>query len=452
MSRLFLDVSTLSRWSGPPVGMIRVESELARLAAAMTPPAEPVFYDPVRKAFRRLSPGWRDRLLGWHAILDTWKIDYFSHETGWRRAVPSRQPIMRVLERRRLLTRSPFMAGAMEALQRLVLGVRAHGTPFRAADGTRIAMIPADLALGEAVTFAAGDTLFSAASDWGRKDPEELRAMKQASGCRIVVVCYDIIPLTHPRFFPAADVAIFQAYWEKMFTVADRVIVNAGAIRRDVETWCVGAGLAPPQLSVVPLGADPVSPAAGTPLPEGLEPDRYALFVSTIEPRKNHALLLDAWEALLARGIPQAHRFRLVFVGRAGWMVDHVIRRLAEPAAFAGTVTHLRNMDDARLQALYAGCAFCLYPSFHEGFGLPVVEAHAHGKAVLASNGGALAEVAGALSPTLDPDDTAGWAAAMEEWIGNPEARRAAEAVVRARFRPRPWSDVARDMLAAAAD
>jgi glycosyltransferase involved in cell wall biosynthesis len=292
-----------------------------------------------------------------------------------------------------------------------------------------------------------------ASADWARKDPRSLSAIKRESGARIAAVCYDLIPITHSRFYAAEDVSAFRRYWDGIFSVLDIVIVNAPAIRDDVIAHCRGLGLAAPAIAVVPLGSELSEPAGSRDaamLPDGLEPDRYALFVSTIEPRKNHAMLLDIWERLLARGIPQQHRFKLVFVGRPGWMTEDVVRRLEAPAAFGGTVIHLRQAGDAVLRALYGAAGFCLYPSLYEGYGLPVVEAFGLGKAVISSNGGALRDVTQGLCPTLDPGDAAGWEQAIADWIASPALRREAEDRIRREFRPLSWAEAARRLLHAA--
>ena len=158
-------------------------------------------------------------------------------------------------------------------------------------------------------------------------------------------------------------------------------------------------------------------------------------------------MLLRVWERLLARGVPQRHGFRLVFVGRAGWKVDAVLASLAAPGAYGGTVLHFQDLGDGAVDALYRSAAFCLYPSLSEGFGLPLIEAFARGRATLASSGGALPETAGALSPCLDPLDDAAWEAALVEWIERPEARAPWEAAIRARFAHPRWPDAAAAIL-----
>jgi glycosyltransferase involved in cell wall biosynthesis len=452
MSRLILDVSSLVRWAGPPVGIVRVESEIAAAATAASLPLELAFFDPAKQVFRSLAPAWAEALLGWHAAIDSFGLDRVFVKHGWRRLLPSRGPIVSRLERLRLSAPNPLIAGVIQGLQRLVLSVKAHDLPFLDAEGRRISLVRADLALAGPIVPEPGDVILIVSSDWGRKDPLSFAALKRDSGVRITAVCYDLIPITHSQFYRPSDAAAFRRYWDGMFSVLDTVIVNSPAIRDDVIAHVRANGTPAPAVAIVPLGSE-FPEATGPlddPLPDGLEQDRYALFVSTIEPRKNHRMLLDIWERLLARGIPQQDRFKLVFVGRDGWMTEDVLRRLEAPAAFAGTVVHLRRVGDELLRALYANAAFCLYPSVYEGYGLPVVEAFALGKAVISSNGGALRDVAEGLCPKLDPGDTAGWEATIADWITNPSRRREAEERIKRQFRPITWSETAQRFLSAA--
>jgi glycosyltransferase involved in cell wall biosynthesis len=164
-------------------------------------------------------------------------------------------------------------------------------------------------------------------------------------------------------------------------------------------------------------------------------------------------MLLRIWSRLLEDGVPQRARFKLVFVGRRGWNVDDVLASLDRSKdLYDNTVVHFEHLDDRALERLYAGCAFCLYPSQYEGFGVPIVEAFARGKAVIASNGGSLAEVVAGLSPALDPNDEQAWALTLRQWIEQPEARLPYEQNIRRKSPVRGWTDVAARMVAAAVD
>jgi glycosyltransferase involved in cell wall biosynthesis len=165
--------------------------------------------------------------------------------------------------------------------------------------------------------------------------------------------------------------------------------------------------------------------------------------VSTIEPRKGHRLLYDVWRRLVAEGVPQARGFKLVFVGRPGWLVEDLLAAIRSDPNTAGQIILIHDADDDLLNTLYRDAAFCVYPSAYEGYGLPVIEALAHGKAVLASAAGALPELAGRFSPCLDPADEHAWYDMMKEWIECPQARETYERTIREQFRHPNWSEAA---------
>jgi glycosyltransferase involved in cell wall biosynthesis len=196
-------------------------------------------------------------------------------------------------------------------------------------------------------------------------------------------------------------------------------------------------------MRVVPLGYARARPAQDACVPEGLERDRFVLFVSTIEPRKGHGMLIKVWHRLLAAGIPQRYRFKIVFVGRVGWMVDDILREIDDMRGSTGTLVHLTDVADSVLAGMYQACAFCVYPSRYEGFGLPIVEAFSYGKAVIASTGGTVPETVSGLSPCLDPADDDAWYREIERWIEEPAARAPYEARIRDSFKHPDWEHAA---------
>ena len=424
------------------MGIVRVEHALA-VAAARRGDTVLASLDPA--GFRPVRAEWREALMGWSAALAPPHMP----RRGWRRVVPGRYGIVVGLERVRLTTGRAGVARAADLVQRAVLSVRRHQFPLHDPAGRRVGHVPRERALGPALALGPTDTVLTVGSAWSMREPEGVVALKRGLGFRYVAMCYDLIPATHPWFYAKEEALRFAAYWAGVLPAVDTVIVNAACIADDVRRFCAVRGIVTPGLVTLPLGFDPPGEVAGGALPAGLEAGRFLLFVSTIEPRKGHAVLLRAWRRLLARGVPQGSGFRLVFVGRAGWMVDGVLAELADGAAWGGTVLHLRHVSDAVLAALYEGAAFCLSPSVYEGFGLPIIEAYARGKPVLASSGGAVPETAGGLSPALDPLDDAAWAGAMEDWMLNP-ASRPSEAAVRTEGRYPTWPEAAEAVLDAA--
>ena len=131
-------------------------------------------------------------------------------------------------------------------------------------------------------------------------------------------------------------------------------------------------------------------------------------------------------------------------------MTGDLMRDLRDDPRIAGTLEVFTDADDAKVAALYRDAAFCLYPSRYEGYGLPVVEAFQHGKAVLASTGGAVPEVVGDFSPCLDPADGEAWRRMLQTWIEDPAARAVYEERIRTSFRHPDWDESARAFFALA--
>jgi glycosyltransferase involved in cell wall biosynthesis len=406
VSRLFLDVSSLARWTGPPVGIARVESALAR-AALSRPNTALCFWDKRERRFRALRPEWTDLVLGWHGAIDV---------PAPNQSLFSRHRWFSALERLRLTV--PRADPAISPLQDALLAMRPHGHRLRDATRRRIAHLPPAMALGGEADIGPNDVLLSAGADWAHLDAAAIAEAKRRIGFRYACLCYDLIPITHPQFYSPEDVAIVTRHWRATLPIADLVIANAQCIAADLARFAASSNIPRPEIAVLPLGYDPPATAPSL-LPAPLETGRFILFVSTIEPRKGHAILLRVWRRLLARGALGG--FKLVFVGRPGWMVDDVLRDLAATGPDLG-VLHLQNLDDAALGALYAHAAFCVYPSQYEGFGLPIIEAFARRKPVLASTGGALPETVAGAFPCLPPDDEPAWERTLEAWIEHPPA------------------------------
>ena len=139
-----------------------------------------------------------------------------------------------------------------------------------------------------------------------------------------------------------------------------------------------------------------------------------------------------------------------MFVGRPGWSTDALLQQFAEDARGYCNFQYFPNAGDVLLNRLYADAAFCLYPSLYEGFGLPIIEAFANGRAVIASNAGSIPEVVQDLSPSLDPGDEEAWHRTMRQWIEDPAVVASYETRIAERFVHRPWSEVAQKYLAEA--
>jgi glycosyltransferase involved in cell wall biosynthesis len=448
--RIILDVSSLVRWVGTPIGILRVEHALATYARASRPDIVLAVYDPAIPAFRQVSPDWAGTVLGWDGAIDALTFDHRRHWPLLRRWLSPRYPLLMALERRRLTAGSARLRHFTGCLQQVLWLGRPLPAPFTGHDHRRIAVVSADHALGQPLVPGPQDTVVTAGYDWVNQSPARIDAGRRHHGFRYVAMCHDIIALQFPDLLPDHAVAAFRSYWPAMLSAADRILVNSRQVELDIRAYCASAAIPPADIRRVTLGFDPPRSQPPAILPAGLEPQRFILFVSTIEPRKGHAELLRFWERLLAAGVPQRLRFKLVLIGRGGWNVEALLRRIDEPAAFEGCLLHLEDIDDAQLSALYDDAAFCVHPSRYEGFGLPILEAFAHGKAVIASTSGALPETVDGFSPCLDLADEEAWFAMLRRWIEEPAARAPYEAKIRDSFAGPDWDQAAARIFEAA--
>lgn len=231
------------------------------------------------------------------------------------------------------------------------------------------------------------------------------------SGLPTVVTVHDLSVLRHPEWHPADRVRFHDRHFLRSLERADHVLVVSESVRRELLS---DTGLSPDRVTTVYNGVS----ASFAPKPKshvdflrarfGL-PEKYFLYVGTIEPRKNLGTILRAFVDL-----PRSVRSvcPLVLAGPWGWKSEPE-REYYESTASPAGVRHLGYVSDTDLPLLYSGATALLYPSFYEGFGLPPIEMLACGGAVIASTADAVREVVGKHGELIEPLDQAGWRDAM---------------------------------------
>ncbi len=241
---------------------------------------------------------------------------------------------------------------------------------------------------------------------------------------RSVITIHDLSAILFPDSHLPATREMFSRVAEFARQRADAVIAVSENTRQDVIQHL---RIEPQRVHVVHEAADeqfyPIKnreTIAAATRRYGLHPGRYLLTVGTLEPRKNHIRLVEAFGQLHRAG--KTHGLKLAIAGGKGWLCDDLFRRveelgLAEEIVFAGFV------PEAHLPALMNGAWVFVYPSLYEGFGLPVLEAMACGVPVITSNVSSLPEIAGDAALLVDPHDVAGLAEAMRCLIENEETR-----------------------------
>jgi glycosyltransferase involved in cell wall biosynthesis len=245
---------------------------------------------------------------------------------------------------------------------------------------------------------------------------------------------HDAFALTQPELTPTNTVARYPVYLQELSRF-DGIAAISEHSRRTLREYWEWLGLKdPPPVEGIPLGVD----APPKPTPTAARELPLILSVGSIEGRKNHVALLEACESLWARNF----RFELRLIGLARPQTGGAaLRRIEELRKAGRPIVYFSAADDALREASYAACAFTVYPSVAEGFGLPVAESIARGRPCICLGRGALLEIArGGGCLTVERADAPSFAAAIESLLASPaEVAALSEA---ARSRPfRSWAD-----------
>jgi glycosyltransferase involved in cell wall biosynthesis/SAM-dependent methyltransferase/uncharacterized protein YoxC len=243
------------------------------------------------------------------------------------------------------------------------------------------------------------------------------------AGARIFYVIYDIIPLRNPQFTVSGITQAFQVWLRSLANCVDGLVCISQAVAHDVENWLTvllpGAPL--PKVSYFHLGADIDYATPTQSLPDGPDPVLEAmkkavsfLMVGTLEPRKGHEQVLDAFEKLWEE---KGFTNNLIIVGKQGWMVDEFAKRLRNHPEFNRRLFWLEGVGDAYLEKLYAASACLIAASYDEGFGLPLIEAAQHKLPIIARDIPVFREVAGNYAFYFQGNSTQGLVETIDEWL-----------------------------------
>lgn len=291
----------------------------------------------------------------------------------------------------------------------------------------------------------ADTLLISGGLDWDFKDMQGLLTLKQEHRFRYCAVVYDIIAVLFPHLVVPELSSVLAAYLNRLVWLADYAMCISETTRHDWLRYSRERRPDAGRAFVFPLGSDlpPIDDLIRVELPDALREKRFAIFVSTIEPRKNHRMLYEAWDRCVRSKMIDVGRDRLVFVGRHGWAINDLMRELSANPATRETLIVLNHVSDALLHLLYQQCAFVVFPSLYEGYGLPLAEALAYGRPCISSDAGSLREIGGDLAIRIDPKDTIRWADAISHYMRSPQELDRMAARIKAEFVPVTWDQAA---------
>lgn len=423
-NRLWIECTDLAdflRRSSRPTGVQRTILELGRALLERNGTG------PMQTALLRLP--FDPRATPAPGRIDTARFLAIAQERGAKSVAPNgdlRSRLVRNASRLRALV----PGFAQKPLQRLYRHVVDGRAPDRLPIEGQAAVAPGDILFVPGIAW------------WDEAHPARIEALLDRHGLELAALVHDLTPITDPDWYPRGHGRLFAVWLDCVARRASVVFVNSQSTLSAWEAWSAGRAIRPGQrIRTILLGAD-----AGALTQQGADsappPARpFALYVSSIETRKDQALLLDAWTVLLDRlgqDCPD-----LLLVGRLSTGGGAVLARIERDPRLAASVRVRHDVDDRELLDLYRAARFTLFPSRHEGFGLPIAESLALGRYCIAARAGAIPEVGQGLIGLHEPGDRDSLVSQVIELVREPARLAEAEARIRARYRPPLWADAA---------
>src|SRR4051812_4653112 len=266
--RLLFDISTSMRWFGPPVGIVRVERELAKWAWQNDPNCRFVLFDADLQRYREVHRARLRDLLDGAATLDATGMQDPSRSRRRRTdSVPRvllapflwltqfRRMALRTLGGVLLKSSSSRTRALIHLVQPIIAGKKYRDILMRP-DGSQRALAPLHVLAGAPMAFEPGDRVLWVGANWAHSNAAMIVDQKKRLSIELVSLCHDIIPLRFPAFFKPHDVAMLQRHFDRVFALASLILVCSKVTGRDVEQYCKDRRIAVGPVRQVPLGFD----------------------------------------------------------------------------------------------------------------------------------------------------------------------------------------------------
>ncbi len=240
----------------------------------------------------------------------------------------------------------------------------------------------------------AGDVFFDLDSGWNSEyRRSSLLPILKSHGVKVVAYIYDIIPIRYPQFCHVGTIFRFMDYIGSYLQFGDMVITSTKSVLDDVYSLKDEIGTSNQLRGGFSwLGSDfkgeKISEEPDKEMIRSLSDKKYVLYVGTLEPRKNLGFLLDAFDHRLFD-----ENICLVYAGRIGWNVDELVKRINSHPLLGKQFYHFQGLNDCSIDYLYKHAIAVAYPTYDEGFGLPVVEAIERKTPVITTDRPVLSEV-----------------------------------------------------------
>lgn len=453
---ILLDVTTLLRWDRPPVGIIRTQLEFVSFILHNDATAKYCYFTPTRDDLKEIS---RDAVQQIVEKLSNASYDK-SHEIP-KRLSPSNGYI-RVIRKTITIYRNEGMKALLIKICHKICPLKVKSlmkkiyaryfssfqTIKTLQDGCESFLFAPEIDQAKKAEYpflTRNTTLVSIGLDWDYSNYPMLYWLKQKIGFSFVGAFYDAIPILFPHLVQSSYFSQrFFAHFYSHIHLADKIFCISNYSQSQLRQLCEQHHIkVKPQIETLYLGDSLISPKSNFSNNKRGHSGDYIVYVSTIEARKNHILLLDVWEKLAKTSKdPIPH---LVLVGMMGWGVDELKKRYEKSSLLKKVVHFYNNVNDDELITLYKKSLFTVFPSFVEGWGLGAVESMLYGKVCIISDCPALIEATQGLMPSIDPTNVDAWLDEIQHLLTDEAYHKSLQERIKTQFKPRSWQDFGKE-------
>lgn len=297
--------------------------------------------------------------------------------------------------------------------------------------------------------FQPGDVCLSLSATWNLPGYGDAIAANLHGGrVKCINMIYDLTPVLFPNWASEKGTRSFTHWVRGQIRNADLVLAISHFQKKEIEAFLSESALPHRPIEVVRLGDTLPASATMPPRPRYVPNDPFVLCVSTLHVRKNHHCLYQVWRQLATRLGPQCPRLLLVGIPTHVGFRD-LLHQMRHDRLVNRLITHLSEVCDKELAWYYKHCLFTVYPSFYEGWGLPISESLQSGKYCIASSHESMQEAGGDLVDYFDPFDYKACLDLIHRAITQPEYVKAREEEIRRRYVPTSWAVTAQQICAA---
>jgi len=274
---------------------------------------------------------------------------------------------------------------------------------------------------------------------------EKLYPILKANNFLIFNLIYDLIPIYMPQFVQDQVVKNYQSYIKAVYKYSSHTICISKATQKDFLKYKNELNIKKEiQTSVVHLGSDFKKHKITIKDEKHLSllAKKYILFVGTIEPRKNHSEVLEAFD-LLSKKNPDLY---LIFIGIKGWSMDDFFEKLTTHPLLNKRIFHLQNIDDAALYHFYQNAFIVTYLSKYEGFGLPIIESLQHANITITSDNTSMIEAGSSFAEYVKHNSPKHLAQIIQSYIENKTLYNQRKKHIKENFYAFSWHDFANEV------